>query len=97
MAAKTKRRKHRKGEVTCFDCGAYRFPHRQFGGKCTGRRWVLRYWAREPHGTHCGGCAAYELAACQVVEGLEAAHHGECLMDHVRSEEVTTPVSWRRT
>jgi hypothetical protein len=67
-----------------------------FGGKCTGLRWVRVLWAREPHNDHCTDCQCYVQYECEVANGLEAPKHAECLMDHVRNEEIRTPWNAKR-
>lgn len=65
-----------------------------FGGRCDGLRWVRRYWQREPHGESCRDCQCYNAGECEVSDGIEAPKYAECLMEHIRLEEITDP--WAR-
>lgn len=71
----SKRKKLAKGEYTC-KCGAYKFPHRFGGGKCTGR-WIVRNtWEEyDGFGQSCMQCNSRNdtdgIPYCEVLEGLE--------------------------
>lgn len=77
------KRKKREGEVVCR-CGAYRFPHRQFGGACASDV-ATKTWAEHQADT-CRDCRLFdrERFECQYLEGLESMHEAECITEHVR-------------
>lgn len=79
-----KRRKPRKGEVVCR-CGAYPFPHRQFGGECQSAV-LTETWDKQMFG-RCRDCRAFVMTEegpqCQVLEGLETWFEAECIQEHV--------------
>lgn len=84
------KRKPRAGEVVCR-CGAYPFPHRQFGGLCTST--VLFDTWRDRQYDSCRACPMYEtsddgMPECAVENGRETWHEAPCVMDHVRYEGI---------
>jgi hypothetical protein len=74
-------RRARSGEELCL-CGAYRFPHRQFGGKCSLEAWVERFWS--PGRSDCADCLNRDGSECQVVTGQEQPAHCPELRGHIR-------------
>jgi|GEM_PF-3083040 len=84
------KRKRRPGEVVC-DCGAYPFPHRQFGGICTST--VLDDTWRDHQFDTCRSCPLFEedehgMGVCPVIEGRESWHEAPCVMEHVQFEGI---------
>ena len=49
-------RRKRKGEYVC-NCYAYKFPHRMFGGRCSGHAWVEALWETTYGTSVCEDCA----------------------------------------
>lgn len=80
-------RKKRAGEVVCT-CGAYPFPHRQFGGSCVSDI-ASRTWDAHQCDT-CRNCRLFEQdpVACAFLDGRESIHEAECLMEHVDFHEI---------
>lgn len=85
------RRRKRKGEYVC-DCYAYRFPHRMFGGRCTGQGWVEALWESTYGGGECEGCAlCYQeeyARGCEVVDGRERPQECPELQDFIHLHEI---------
>lgn len=80
---KKKKRKSHTGEYTC-NCGAYSFPHRFSGGRCSLRRWVDNYWSEcWGGGNNCGTCNSFVDGHCEVVVGQEAAKYCNALQEFV--------------
>ncbi len=84
---KRKKRKPRVGEVVCR-CGAYPFPHRQFGGRCASDVADVT-WANHQSDV-CRDCRLFdrERYECQYLSGLETMHEAECITEHVRYHEI---------
>ena len=84
-----KRRKARKGEVVCR-CGAYRFPHRQFGGACISDV-LSTTWEREIWGK-CRDCRLFEQRdegpICAALDGREHWIRGDCMAEHIQQHEI---------
>lgn len=81
------RRHHRDGDgdMTCR-CGAYRHPHRMFGGRCSPQGWVeLFYSYTNPD---CEHCINLDQRECQVVSGVEKTFHCPALRDYIRFEGI---------
>jgi hypothetical protein len=63
------------------DCGAYRFPHRKFVGRCSKYRFAEYYWNNYFGGGSCEGCNSLnaddpdEPPYCEVVQGQENAKY----------------------
>ena len=85
MKPKRKRNRDRSHDARC-DCRAYPFPHRQFGGRCTLRRWVHDFFP--PHRAECFTCVHRDEHECQCVSGVEAPHHCPELRTHIRYHEI---------
>lgn len=88
-----KRRKARLGEVIC-QCGAYGFPHRMMGGRCSGGAFVYQFFQKNMHG-ECKQCFLCETRTeptheivCQVDEGREDAIQCPALDEHVQFNEI---------
>ena len=68
-------RRKRKGEYVC-NCYAYKFPHRMFGGRCSGQAWVEALWEKTYGTSVCGDCAlCYQedyCRGCEVCDGRES-------------------------
>lgn len=84
------KRKRRDGEVVCR-CGAYRFPHRQFGGRCVSP--VLHDTWRDHMYSKCRDCILFDrndegIASCQAIEGLEEWHEAPCVQEHIQQHEI---------
>lgn len=72
-------------QITCR-CGAYLFPHRLLGGRCTGKNLVYDYFysfRRE-----CTECAMNCSGGCQVVDGLEPPWVCPILADDLHRNEI---------
>lgn len=84
-------RKPRKGELICT-CGAYRFPHRFGGGRCTGFYIVEQYWENHYGSgdcTHCNSCNRTEAVPyCEVVTGGESVRECPVWQEFTRFNEV---------
>lgn len=73
-------RKRRIGEVVCR-CAAYRFPHRQMGGQCTGGQFVEDTFETR---RACRDCTFLDKHTCQVVDGQEPYKRCPALEEHIR-------------
>jgi len=81
-------RKKRKGEYTCT-CTSYDFPHRMFGGSCTGIAWVQEYWeASYGQAGECTDCPHREYGSCDVVVQTEKPLVCRGLEELIRYEEI---------
>jgi len=81
-----RRRRLRPADRVCTTCGAYHFPHRQFGGRCSAQAWVAAFFRvgrRE-----CSTCVNYTERQCEVLTGQEQPFHCPELRDHVRYEGI---------
>lgn len=82
-------RKKRAGEVVC-QCGAYPFPHRQFGGRCISDV-MSKAWANHSF-DKCRDCRMHEVRddgpACAALDGRESFHEAECIVEHVQYHEI---------
>jgi hypothetical protein len=82
-------RKKRIGEVVCR-CGAYPFPHRQFGGRCISN--VMSTTWQNHQCDRCQSCRMFEAGEdgwlCQALEGRETFHEAECIIDHIAEHEI---------
>lgn len=67
-------------------CDAYRFPHRQFSGRCSLQRWVDQFY--EPYRKECSSCVHTALHDCQVVQGVEQPAHCPELREYIRYEGI---------
>lgn len=85
-----KRRKPRSYEVVCT-CGAYKFPHRFGGGKCSGR-WVVSQAWEENYGRgdckDCNLCNTDQGIRCEVLDGQENVDQCPIWQEFVRYNEV---------
>lgn len=77
-------RKPRKGEITCT-CNAYEFPHRMFGGDCTGQVWVVEFWERSwGWKPPCRLCSQRDdTGRCEVYDGRADARYCVALQEHI--------------
>jgi len=71
-------------QVTCW-CGAYDFPHRINGGRCTGREWVESYfwfarYACQYCNSNCGG------NECDVANGQEPLKYCDGYRDDLQKQ-----------
>ena len=83
---KRKRIYDRSRDVTC-NCRAYKYPHRQFGGRCTLHRWVRAFYGATRD--QCIDCHHNEGNECECVIGIEAPHHCPELRGHIRYQGIT--------
>lgn len=67
-------------------CGAYKYPHRQFSGRCSLRRWVLDY--HDPFRRECNDCMNMVDFECQCTNGTEEPSHCPELRDYIRYEGI---------
>lgn len=76
-------RKRREYESTCR-CGAYPFPHRFGGGKCTGHHLASEAWY-QGCGGHLRPCKDCNEAgdSCAVVDGRESPECCEAWQEYV--------------
>lgn len=88
------KRKRRDGEVVCR-CGAYKFPHRQFGGECQSAI-LSTTWDNHQH-DKCRDCRMYQeyenrdglmIPFCAAIDGIETFHEAECIQDHIAYHEI---------
>ena len=80
VATRKRPRPKRSGEVVCT-CGAYEFPHRLTGGRCTGARFAQHHWFNGNR--ECRDCMLNKRTHCEVGNGTESV--SECA---VYNEEV---------
>jgi len=80
-------------DVVCR-CGAYKFPHRQFGGRCSLQNWVDRFYS--PQRSDCDSCINFADEGCQVVDGLEQPAHCPELRAYIKYESITLYGGTRR-
>lgn len=86
-------RKRRHGEITCT-CGAYSFPHRLFGGRCSGLGFVADFFDSNATGD-CRDCSflfidfGYE---CEVCNGSEKPHKCPAFVEYLQRNEVSVPM-----
>ncbi len=80
------RLRQRARERVCT-CSSYPHPHRQFGGACSGYRWVAAFFAVGKR--ECVHCVNYTGHQCEVAIGQEQAFHCPELRDYVRYEGIT--------
>jgi hypothetical protein len=81
------RRNHQgsRVDVVCR-CGAYKFPHRQFAGRCRFGGWIESFF--DPFGRDCRDCINRDGMDCQVVTGAEEPLHCPELRDYIRYESI---------
>lgn len=86
-----KKRERRPGEYVC-ECRAYAFPHRMFGGKCSGYGWVVEVWEASYGYGDCRNCnLRYEednRVECEVVDGRENPQECPRLQEFIRFQEI---------
>lgn len=87
-------KRSRVGEYVCR-CRSYEFPHRMFGGRCTGASWVSDYWFRFWGTGDCANCTSHDAGACDVEDGRESPEECAALQLFVECEEIKTP--WTMT
>lgn len=75
-----KRSGRRRAQVTCL-CGAYLFPHRLGGGKCSGSAWAQSY--KEFEGECCALCSCERHGECSVADGREKIKWCEGVQEHL--------------
>jgi len=78
------RRRKRPFQITCR-CGAYHFPHRIGGGKCTGDMWAEAYHLYVSN--QCRHCNCNHNGVCEVGTGAESLKHCEAYMEAMRAEK----------
>ena len=83
------KRRARKGETVCR-CGAYSFPHREFGGRCSLEGYVEGIWENNYGGGDCRNCHCFdrERMECQIVTGLENALKCPSLDEYIRFNDI---------
>ena len=88
---KKKKRNRKRKQVTCI-CGAYSFPHRLGGTKCSGSAWARSYW--EIEGKCCVLCSCERGGACSVMDGREDVRLCEGRQEHeLHGSSLRHPVS----
>jgi len=70
--------------VVC-GCGAYRFPHRMMGGRCSGGAFVDEVFETR---RDCRNCHFLDTHSCEVVDGREATHRCPSLEEFIRFNNV---------
>lgn len=83
-------RKPRKGEYTCR-CGAYRFPHRFGGGRCTGIVIAVQTWESNWGRGICSRCNCLNKTdgiSCEVIEGIEDVSCCNGFIEFVTDNEI---------
>lgn len=87
----TSRRKPRRGEYVCT-CGAYRFPHRFGGGRCSGYFIAVEQWESHYGSGDCRHCNSLNrteaVPYCEVVEGGESVQECPVWQEFVRFNEI---------
>jgi hypothetical protein len=63
------RKRKRRFQITCR-CGAYKFPHRLGGGKCSGSDWAGSCFLF--NSDECGTCNCNNNGVCEVATGQES-------------------------
>lgn len=83
------KRKPRHGEYVCT-CGAYKFPHRFGGGKCSGIHIAENTWNRCWGGGVCSMCNAMNEKEryCEVVMGQENISECEAYQEFINYHEI---------
>ena len=86
------RRRSRRPQYTCR-CGAYHFPHRFGGGRCTGL-WIAEEQWEKSWGSgdcrHCLCCNRTEAVPyCEVVVGQEVVEECPVYQEFVHFHEIT--------
>ena len=76
-----KRRRRRKPQVTCW-CGAYEFPHRITGGKCSGAAWADYYFIYVKE--ECELCNCNYGGGCDVADGREEISNCDGFEDYFK-------------
>ncbi len=66
--------KKRRIQVTCW-CGAYSFPHRIGGGRCSGSSWAESYFYTIK--IECENCISNKVSFCEVAMGIESISYCE--------------------
>lgn len=81
------KRKARKGEFVCR-CGAYKFPHRFTGGRCSGYYLVSEYWDTHWGSGACKTCNSCNEGSCDVFDGREVVGECEAFQEFIRVNEI---------
>ena len=92
-------RKHRDYETTCR-CGAYTFPHRFGGGRCTGMGVVARARSASCCGfaQPCITCVENDDLSCAVIDGRESPEQCDAWQEFVADNEIRIyKVNWRKS
>lgn len=82
------KRKPRRGEVVCR-CGAYKFPHRQFGGWCDGMIIVGQVF--DSYHRSCRDCHLLDTSEgreCEVLQGREPATMCPEVQEYIQFNEI---------
>lgn len=86
-----RRRKPRKGEFVCT-CGAYKFPPRFGGGRCSGANIVTDYWESHWGSGDCKHCHLHNrteaVPYCEAVEGQEEVRECPVWQEFVAFHEI---------
>jgi hypothetical protein len=83
----TRSRKHDRGNAAVCRCGAYKFPHRMFAGRCRPQEWVERFFDLSKR--ECSNCVHLDGVECQVVTGIEQSLHCPEVRDVIRFHGIT--------
>lgn len=84
-------RQRRHYEYTCT-CGAYRFPHRFGGGRCSGSWVVDQQWENHYGGGDCRNCNSLnkteDIPYCEVYVGSERVNECPVWQEFVHFNEI---------
>ena len=84
-------RQRRHYEYTCT-CGAYRFPHRFGGGRCSGMWIVTQQWENHYGGGDCRNCNSLNdteaVRYCEVYEGGESVRECPVWQEFIHYNEI---------
>tara|TARA_B100000745_G_scaffold262278_1_gene186390 strand:+ start:325 stop:639 length:315 start_codon:yes stop_codon:yes gene_type:complete len=78
-----RRKKRDRVQVTC-NCGAYEFPHRISGGRCSGADWAESYFVLEQ--SECQYCNCNHNGVCEVATGQESIKYCEGFREHLHTQ-----------
>ncbi len=86
-----KRYRDRSHEYVC-KCDAYEFPHRMFGGRCTGQGYADEYWLEHYGSGLCRQCNSFNSddMTCDVYDMLEKPIECDAIQDLINTYEIST-------
>nr|DAI80185.1 MAG TPA: hypothetical protein [Caudoviricetes sp.] len=75
--------KRRRRQITC-NCSAYDFPHRLFGGACSG----LHIVEENVGGWLCQSCNLLNAGRCEVITGQESPRECVYVLEFMQYNEI---------